>query len=286
MDMSPDAFALLRMYIRNACGLVISEDKEYFIHQRLEPLAVSYDCKTFDAFVQLLKSDTSFEMRSAVINAITTNETSFFRDGHPWTAIAESILPELARRAHSATPNRQRFRFWSTASSTGQEAFSLAILIDEYIRAHHDGPLRHGDISILATDISRSMVDRARTGTFSDFEVHRGLTEERCKRYFTQNGKKFIAAEHLQQMIEFQEANLVESLHGMGTFDIILCRNVLIYLDQQAKSRIFDQLATMLHPQGWLLLGATENTYGLTEHFRSERIGSTIIYRKQTRQIV
>jgi len=281
MDMSSDAFNLLRDYIRTVCGLVITEDKEYFIRQRLEPLAERMNCRSMDEFVHRLRFEPSFGLRAEVISAITTNETSFFRDGHPWDAIRNVILPELAKRARHIPTSERKFRFWSAASATGQEAFSLAILVDEFTHTHPEYLLRNEHFSILATDISQRMIVRSLSGYFSAFELTRGLSQDRKHKYFINNGSHYTASDNLRGMIEFREANLTSSLSSLGTFDLILCRNVLIYLDAATKTAIFSELDTMLATNGWLMLGATENVYGLTDLFVSERHGSTILYRKK-----
>ena len=282
--MSINAFMLLRQYIHSVCGMHVADDKEYLVHQRLAPVAERHGCQTLDDFAQLLRTDSGAELRADVIGAMTTAETSFFRDLHPWHALEKHVLPELTEkvrpRLHPERHTGRRLRFWSAASATGQEAFSLAILIDEYIKSHPGQRLEPGDFEIIGTDICKGVVERSRTGVYSAYEMSRNISTERKENYFRRDGDAFAVSENLRRMVDFREANLVSAFPVNEPFDIILCRNLLIYFDIGIKRRMFEHFHSVLRDDGYLLLGATENAYGMTDRFVSHRIGDTILYRK------
>ena len=285
MELSDREFELLRSYIHDICGLAISENKAYLIRQRLEPLAADAGCKTFEEFYEKISKSAPPKFQEKIINAITTNETSFFRDGHPFVAFKEHILPKLAeiireRKARMHTRKGPKVRLWSAGSSSGQEAYSLAILIHEYALAHKHLLITEEDFGILATDISSEVLSRAMAGEYNKAEVKRGLTSDYMTKYFKKGQKYWCIISLIRTMVEFRQVNLIRPFTMLGGFDVIFCRNVLIYFDNETKTRIIEQFFDMLSDNGVLVLGATENVYGITDRFDSENYGQTLLYRK------
>ncbi|MDM8550984.1 protein-glutamate O-methyltransferase CheR [Desulfobacterales bacterium HSG2] len=285
MKLSSQEFELLRKYIHDICGLAISDNKAYLIRQRLEPLAMAHGCNTFSEFYQLISRSSLPMLQEKIINAITTNETSFFRDGHPFAAFEEHILPKLGKmicdRKARPTPRKgPKVRLWSAGSSSGQESYSLAMLIQEYAAANRHLSISEEDFGILATDISSKVLSRAMTGEYSEAEIKRGLSPDRSAKYFKKAGQRWTINSSIRSMVEFRQINLVRPFGMLGGFDVIFCRNVLIYFDNSTKTRVIDQFFNMLSQEGILILGATENVYGISDRFDSVHHGPTLLYRK------
>ncbi len=286
MNLTAEEFNLMRGYIYEICGLAIRDEKEYLIRQRLEPLVRAAECSSFREYYHKLLRDPSALEKEMIISAITTNETAFFRDGHPFEAFSRHILPYLAKRARERK-NRQeirkgaKVRIWSAGASTGQEPYSIAIGIDEYINANRSAGICREDFDIMASDISAAALARAIAGKYTETEVLRGLSEERLKKYFHADGRFRIVDETIRNMVVFRQVNLARPFVTVGGFDVIFCRNVLIYFNEETKTRIFDQFHQILPEEGCLILGSTENIYGLTDKFRSVRLGETLLYYRQ-----
>ena len=276
-------FDHLRRYIHNLCGLYIQDEKRYLIHQRLGELVDSVGCGSFDEFYKLLEERPSQELHDQIIAAMTTNETSFFRDGHPFDCFARNLLPKLAdrlRMEYAAGRSPEPVRIWSTAVSTGQEAYSLAILVREYVDAHPGFAGSLKDFYILATDISSRVLQRADTGVFNEVEVTRGLSPARLKRFFSKNERVWEIDEELRKMVDFRKMNLTRPYGIYAEFDVIFCRNVLIYFDDDTKRTIAELLHRRLREDGALVLGSAENLYNITDKFHSEQLNGSIVYRK------
>ncbi|OGV45284.1 MAG: hypothetical protein A2017_08760 [Lentisphaerae bacterium GWF2_44_16] len=285
-DLSDQEFMLLSDFIYHTCGIVVREDKKYLITQRLGPLAQQAGCKTFGDYYRKLKEEEANEQnRLKIIEAITTNETSFFRDEHPFEAIRSNILPSLfdtLKKQKTQGPFQNlKLRIWSAASSTGQEPYTLAIIVRELLQNCVGNSISSSDIRILATDISCAVLARAISGKYNEIEISRGLNDEHKKKYFRKEGTQWHIIDSIKEMVEFRQVNLVKPFSAIGTFEFIVCRNVLIYFDDKTKSRILNQFYDMLTPGGFLVLGAMENTYCLTDKFSSLRFGKTIVYAKQ-----
>ena len=268
--------------IHRLCGIVITDDKEYLVRHRLEPLVKSSGCRDFEQFRLKLAGRDGAPLQEAVIEAITTQETSFFRDGHPFEALRRHILPELVQSSQtvSAGTNRTKIRFWSSAAATGQEPYSLAILICEYLAAQRQRGIGLRDFSILATDISASALANATAAKYSRRDIDRGLSPDQVQKFFEQQGDRWVLKPPPRQIVDFRRINLMQPITGLGTFHAILCRNVLIYFDEENRRRICDQFHAMLAEGGWLVLGSAENLYGINNRFVSLRFGDTILFRK------
>jgi chemotaxis protein methyltransferase CheR len=285
MELSEQEFDLLRSYIHNLCGIAIPNDKSYLIHQRLEHVVEAAGCKSFGEFYRKLKQSPIPKIEEQIINTITTNETSFFRDVHPFTAFKEYILPRLGeiireRKKRDASKKGSKVSIWSAGASTGQEPYSLAILIHEYATANSLLGISMEDFGLLATDVSSETLSKAVAGEYNEMEIKRGLSPDLMTKYFTRNGTDWVVNSSIRFMVEFRQVNLVKPFAMLGGHDVILCRNVLIYFDNNAKVRMLDQFYDILPDGGFLILGASENLYGVTDKFEPVKYGETLIYKK------
>ena len=282
MDLSHSTFKELGRLIHRLCGIVISDDKEYLVRHRLEPLVISSGCRNFEQFLERLAGRDGVLLQEAIIEAITTQETSFFRDGHPFEALRRYVLPELVHSSQTmnAGTNRTKIRFWSSGAATGQEPYSLAILISEYLDAQRQSGIGVSDFSILATDISANSLATATAAKYSRRDMDRGLSPDQVQKYFEQQGDCWALKSPPRQIVDFRRINLMQPFTSLGTFHVIICRNVLIYFDEVNRRKICEQFYAMLAPGGWLLLGSAENLYGINNRFRSLRFGDTILFQK------
>lgn len=287
MQLSAQEFILLRDLIRDICGIALKEDKQYLIMQRLEPLAKAHKCSSFAELYQLLKAESlNTALREKLVEAITTNETSFFRDGHPYETLRSYVLPHLVkhhimRRTAGKIPVNAKIKIWSAASSTGQEPYSIAMTIAEFIASGSASSFTSNDFRILGTDISNEVLSKAIAGTYNQVEISRGISPELRQKYFVESKGNWHVSPKLKEMVEFKPINLVKPFGAIGIFDMIVCRNVLIYFDDKTKAKILETFYDMLHENGILLLGAMENTYCLTDKFKSFHAGKTILYEKR-----
>jgi chemotaxis protein methyltransferase CheR len=289
LKLSAIEFEQLRGLIHELCGLALTEEKSYLLRHRLAPVARAAGCADFAAFLRKLAGPEGPALREPIIEAITTKETSFFRDHHPFDNFRRVILPrlgELIRRRRAAPPRaldaffgKALARLWCAGVATGQEAYSLAMMIDDYVGAE-GSDLRAPEFAILASDISPKVLETARAGRYSDWEVARGVNRAWQKRYFQRGEQSWMINGELRKMIEFRKINLMENFTGLGTVDVIFCRNVLIYFDEAARRRICDRFADLLAPAGLLVLGTVENLYGISTRFVAEHLGPTLVYCK------
>jgi chemotaxis protein methyltransferase CheR len=254
--MSSD-FEYLRRLLRERSGLVLSADKQYLVESRLLPVARRGGLASLADLVHRLQSPNAEGVVAEVVEAMTTNETFFFRDKIPFDNLRETIVPVL-KMARTA---RRQIRIWCAAASTGQEPYSIAMIVDEMA-------LAGWDVEIVATDLSHEVLERAKAGIYSQFEVQRGLPIKMLLKYFTQVGDSWQIAPRLRSMVQFRPLNLLRDFGPLGIFDVIFCRNVLIYFDETAKTDVLDRLALSLATDGYLALGAAETVVGLTERFK------------------
>jgi len=253
----PD-YEYLRKLLKDNSGLDLSADKQYLIESRLLPLARKAGLADISELVQKLKGGSSV-MVGQVVEAMTTNETFFFRDKVPFDHFRESIMPEIIK----ARANRKSIRIWCAAGSTGQEPYSLAMCVKEMSAA-----LTGWRVEIVATDISQEVLEKSKAGIYSQFEVQRGLPIQMLVKYFKQNGDLWQINPEIRAMVQHRQLNLLHDFSQLGVFDIIFCRNVLIYFDQDTKINIFGRLAKIMEPDGFLVLGAAETVVGLTDVFK------------------
>lgn len=257
--MTPHEFEFLKTFLKTRSGLVLSNDKQYLVESRLLPVARSSDLETLSALIKLLQKGGNRSLETEVIEAMTTNESFFFRDKTPFDHFRETMLPALLETRGS----RKQLKIWCAAASTGQEPYSLAICLKE------DASKMPGwRTKIVGTDLSQEVLDKAKTGIYSQFEVQRGLPIQMLLKYFDQKGDMWQITPEMRAMIEYKQLNLLDNFSHLGEFDIIFCRNVLIYFDQATKSEILGRLVRSIPDDGYLVLGAAETVVGLTDAFK------------------
>ena len=256
--MTPLDYEFLRKLLKERSGLDLSADKQYLVESRLIPLARRAGLAGIAELTAKMRSG-SEALTTEVVEAMTTNETFFFRDKIPFDHLRETVLPELLQ----ARANRRSLRIWCAASSSGQEPYSIAMCLKEFAST-----LTGWRIEILATDLSQGVLDKSRAGIFSQFEVQRGLPIHMLVKHFTQVGELWQLNADIRAMVQHRQLNLLQDFSHLGTFDVIFCRNVLIYFDQDTKAGIFDRLARMLEADGVLALGAAESVVGITDAFK------------------
>ena len=253
--MTPEDYGYLRKFLKERSGLDLSADKQYLVESRLVPLARRAGLAGISELVAKMKSGAE-PLVAEVVEAMTTNETFFFRDKLPFDHLNEAVLPALAQ----ARAARRSLRIWCAASSTGQEPYSIAMCLKEA------GAMLAGwRIEIVATDLSVGVLEKARTGVFSQFEVQRGLPIQMLVKYFAQNGELWQLNADIRSMVQFRQLNLLQDFSHLGTFDIVFCRNVLIYFDAPTKSRVLAALASLVAADGVVYLGGAETVLGLTD---------------------
>ncbi len=250
-------FDFLADLLRRRSGLHLRQDKLPLVESRLLPVAQRFGFREVASLVAELRHGRE-TIAGAVTEAMTTNESSFFRDKHAFEYFQNTILPMLlARRA-----GQRRLRIWCAGAANGQEAYSLAMILDD-LRLPEAG----WTVDLHATDLSSAAIARAKEGLYSQFEVQRGLPIQRLVRHFAQEGEQWRIAQRLRRMVSFRQFNLLDSFGWLGALDVIFCRNVLIYFDMTTKMRVIDRLADSLAPDGWLVLGATESLAGASSAF-------------------
>lgn len=265
-------FELLRKQIYRMCGLALSDGKEYLIRHRFKSLYRDRNCRSWREFHQLLVSGDP-QFKEDALSAISTHETSFFRDNHPFTLIRNRVLPELLKNRKPGA----KIKIWCAASSTGQEPYSLSMLIHEWSMAN--AGVAPADFSILATDISGKVIEQAGKGYFSNREKSRGVPAGYDK-YFVKEGLGWSLVPTVKSLVSFKKFNLLNSFSALGQFDFVLCRNVLIYFDDPTKVDIVHRIYDLLPENGCLMLGSTETLTGHTDKFVAEQSGPVIFYRK------
>lgn len=267
---APAAFASVSALVRRETSMVYDEGKEYLVEARLAPLAQARGLG-LEEYVARLAFDT--DERRKVVDALTINETSWFRDHTPYQAFTDAMLPPLLEARAAA----RRLRIWSAACSSGQEAYSIAMLLDQHLPAGWEH-------EIVATDISTRMVERVRAGRYSQVEVNRGLPATSLVRYFTRVGREWEISDRLRERVTVRHLNLAAPYVGLGTFDVIWLRNVLIYFDAATKADILRRMLPMLAPDGFLLLGSSETTLDLppdlAASWQRDQIGRVPAYRR------
>ncbi|CAN7721429.1 protein-glutamate O-methyltransferase CheR [Bradyrhizobium sp. LjRoot220] len=256
--MTPQDYEYLRKLLKERSGLDLSADKQYLVESRLVPLARKASLAGIPELVQKIKFGAD-ALTAEVVEAMTTNETFFFRDKLPFDHLKDAVLPALLQ----ARAARRSLRIWCAASSTGQEPYSIAMCLKEA------GSMLAGwRTEIVATDLSLAVLEKSKAGIFSQFEVQRGLPIQMLVKYFTQNGELWQLNADIRSMVQHRQLNLLQDFSHLGTFDVIFCRNVLIYFDQDTKAKIFERISRMLEPDGVLALGAAESVVGITNAFK------------------
>jgi len=239
--------------------LVLAPEKQYLIESRLMPVARRAGCASIADLVRRLRERGSEPLKAEITETMTINESFFFRDKIPFDRFRDTVLPALL----TARARTKRFRIWCAAASTGQEPYSLAMALKEM-----EADLSGWRIDLLATDLSNEVLEKARQGLYSQFEVQRGLPIQLLIKYFTQVGEAWQLAPEIRAMVKYRQLNLLSDFSHLGTFDLVFCRNVLIYFDQATKIDLFNRLAKVVARDGFLVLGAAETVVGLTDRFK------------------
>lgn len=257
--MNDDDFLYYQKLLMDHSGLSLSQDKIYLLTTRLDPVARSLGYSTLHNFTETLRKAPDARLVSLVVQAMATKETSFFRDVLPFTHLRKTILPALIKR-NAVTKS---IRIWSAACSTGQEPYSIAMVAREFLRDYPEW-----SVQVMATDIADDALAHAQDGIYSHFDIQRGLTMKVILDHFTMENTKWRVQDALKQMVRFGKFNLLKPMETMGRFDVIFCRNVLIYFDMPTKKSVLDRLTDRLNPEGYMLLGACESSIGLASKLK------------------
>jgi len=267
---TPQEYEDFRGFLEQACGIVLGDNKHYLITSRLSRMMADNRLKSLGELVDNLKKERTPRLRETIIEAMTTNETLWFRDGYPFDVLKQNLLPELAKK-------RQRsVRIWSAACSSGQEPYSISMAVQEYLSSNL-GAL--SDVQIVATDISPAILKEAKDARYDDMALARGIGAERKQRFFTAIGKQWEVRPEIRARVRFMSINLLQNYALLGRFDIIFCRNVLIYFSSESKRDIMARMGKTLNPGGHLFLGASESITNYSEAYDMVRCNPGVVYK-------
>lgn len=273
-ELSQSEYQDFRKFLEHQCGIVLGDNKLYLVKSRLSPLMARFNIDSLSQLVKKSMQISERALRAAVIDAMTTNETLWFRDTYPFQILVDRVLPEY-KDSHAPV------KIWSAACSSGQEPYSIAMTYLEY-KARNPGALK-GGIRIIGTDISNKVLEQSAQAEYDSLAIARGLSAERQKKFFTETAKPgaMKVKDEVKQLVQFRHLNLLDSYSLLGKFDIIFCRNALIYFSADVKRKIIAQFRQSLNPGGYLFLGASESISGLSEQFEMVRCNPGIIYRRR-----
>ena len=266
-SLTEDNFRFLCQTVYQDSGIVLDDSKSYLIEARLLPVAKDEGAASLDGLCNLIRAMGDRRVRDKVVEAMTTNETLFFRDLAPFDALQTDVIPELLEKQKGS----RMLRFWSAACSSGQEPYSLAMMWLEM------GNLA-SEIEILGTDLSEEILEKAKSGKYMQLEVNRGLPAKYLVKHFTRHNMEWEISSSIRSMVKWKKFNLKDNPTLMGTFDVVMCRNVLIYFDIETKKQILGNIRKTLAPGGYLILGSSETTLNLDETFARRQIGRAIVY--------
>lgn len=270
MELASDDLSYIRKMVQDRSAIFLEDEKDYLIHSRLDPLAKELGCATLEEFVGKLRASPFGLMHKRSVEAMTTNETSFFRDINPFNALRETVLPELIEKNKA----KKTLNIWCGASSSGQEPYSVVFLMKE-----HFPELESWNVRFIATDLSQAMIKRCQEGKYNQLEVNRGLPAAMLVKYFQKKGMAWQVKDEIRSKIEFREMNLIETWIPFPQLDLVFLRNVLIYFDVPTKKTIIGKIRQTLGPQSYLVLGGAETTFNLDESFERVGISGTSFYR-------
>lgn len=273
--LSKEQYDHFRSFLEDSCGIVLGDNKHYLVTSRLNRLTKEFSFKSLNDMIDALRNKKDAVLKERVIDAMTTNETSWFRDLYPYDLLKENLLPELLSQKPS------RLRIWSAASSTGQEPYSISMSIQEFLMKN---PGRMTvPYEIVGTDISSTVLGIARKGVYDQLSLSRGISDERRKLFFTaENDTAWKLNDKIKAPVRFSELNLLQSYTLLGKFDIIFCRNVLIYFSSDLKTDILSRMAQAINPGGYLVLGGSESPTGYTRAFEMVRFPKGVVYRHKS----
>lgn len=275
IKITPNEIKVISKYIYDISGIFLDEKKAYLIETRLKLIIEHEGVSSYLELYQKAIADKSKQLERKIIDAVTTNETLFFRDSSPFEMFKHKVMPDLIdkRTAQSSGLLPIELKIWSAACSTGQEIYSLAIILKELL----PNPNKY-KIKLLGTDISDEAVAKASYGKYNKFEIERGLDKDRLNRYFLPNGNFWKIRDDIRAMAVFQKRNLMQPFTGVGQFDVIFCRNVAIYFSIEDKKKLFEKIASVLAPDGYLIIGSTESLTGICPMFEPQRHLRAIFY--------
>lgn len=274
VKVTPEEFKNFAKYILDISGIALDVGKEYLLETRLNPLINSLGCTSYTQLLQKSKTDFKKEIENDIIDAISTNETYFFRDKSPFELLQHKIFPDLIDKRSRNSHSRPTIRLWSAANSTGQEIYSIAMTLIEMGVT----PDKY-NIKLFGTDISDAAIAQASYGMYNKFEVARGLDPHRLSVYFDkQQDDRYKIKDNVRVMAQFKKMNLMKPFIGMGKFDIVLCRNVMIYFTSDDRRRIYQNIAKVMEPDGYLLIGSTESLVNDTDLFLSKKYLNSVFY--------
>ena len=253
-------------------GIALGPDKTYLFENRLSEVAKAIGCPSLSDLYRRAKFNMTTDLRDRIVEAMTTNETLFFRDSAPFEALRTKLIPDIIKRKSASN---RTLKIWSAACSSGQEAYSISMMLNESF----PDILASWNIEITGTDISSQVVERAKKGRYSQIEVNRGLPITYLIKYFKQQGSEWVLDDKIKRNCKFSKINLKESLSGLGSYDIIFCRYVLIYFDLPVKQKIFKEFTKLLGGDGVLFLGSSETIFGISDDFQKDETGKAIYYR-------
>lgn len=271
MTLRREDYSYIADVLEKNSGLILGDEKEYLLESRLEPIWTELGLKSLEEFIRHLRINEEPILVKRINDAMTTNETLFFRDETPFQILRDLILPRLIE----ARESQKKLRIWCAACSTGQEPYSIAMLLMDYPKYLEDW-----DIQILATDISAPALQRAKDGIYWDFETQRGLTQDQLKRFFEPHPQGWQVKPELKRWIRFEPINITQPLGSLDLFDVVFCRYVMIYFNGQAKGQVFGRIHENMASDGYLFLGGTESASGFTNSFELIPEATTSVYRK------
>ncbi|WP_413692492.1 CheR family methyltransferase [Psychromonas sp. KJ10-2] len=274
--LSDQLYKKFALFLEKQCGIVLGDNKQYLVKSRLSPLVTQFNLTGLEELVEKVINSLNAQMRNAVVDAMTTNETLWFRDIYPFELLTHKLFPEILQ-------NKKNIKIWSSASSSGQEAYSIAMTALEYSKAK---PTSNLNVQVVGTDISDSMLAQCNLGQYDLLALSRGLSETRKRQFFIPVhglSNKMQVRPEVKKLTSFRRLNLLDSYASLGKFDLIFCRNVLIYFSNDVKSKILNQFAGALNPGGYLILGASESLNGLTDKFEMVRCNPGIIYKLKSK---
>ncbi len=275
LKLSGNELSVISKFVRDLSGIVLDTSKSYLVESRLGPLAEEYNCKNYSELYFKARQDPSKRIANRIVDAITTNETFFFRDNSPFELLRHKVIPDtIDRIMDSPRASFPTMKIWSAACSTGQEVYSVAIILKELL----GDDIKRWRIQLVGTDISDAAIAQASYGRYNKTEISRGLRPDQLKKYFEEHENYTKVSDEIRYLANFRRLNLLEPFGFMGKFDIILCRNVAIYFDMEDRKSLFDRLADQLNPRGALLIGATESLFGVSDRYERKSYMNSVFY--------
>lgn len=277
IKIQPEEFEVLKKYIFEVSGISLEKGKEYLIETRLKPLLEEYNFESYQGIYDKAKNGFDKKLERKIIDLISTNETYFFRDKAPFDLLKHKIIPDLLdTRTKSKPIGKPQVKIWSSASSTGQEIYSISMILSELNIKHPEY-----NVHLFATDISDAAIAKASRGIYNKFEVTRGLSETMLGRYFIKDEENWRIADNIRATVSFRQMNLMKPFTGLGQFDIIFCRNVAIYFTSEDRAKLFERLYETLTDDGYLIIGSTESLGAESSMFEPQRYLNSTFYRKK-----